>query len=381
MKKFLFQIAIFLFLIGAILWMFLVIGTTVLPHDNPIRPVITSILGLPVDFVAKPHVATAESSAFEKWLYGDFITNFYSFATLTVIFGLFTITRGRSLIEKYMLLQAYALPRQRDHWGVIMDAKTSNPISFAVVKILKQDNERGEVFVSQTIADLDGRYRVYLASGKENYIMEVKAPGYQIYKQEVKSTLLEADGTITMNVLLKKENENIKLNPIRQFFRANRSRFLAFMTAFIFLISLTTCVSAAYTLIFHFNGIAFWNFVFYGLALPWNIFVLFERRQFSPGKTINYRDKEPVANVTIKATLPKGSLTILSDKNGIVKFDTDAGAYDVKVIRPGFVLKDNSQGTLSVKVNKDGYLENNIYLMPVTNTTVSDKNLQSPFGN
>ena len=160
MKKIFIQIFTIIFLIGAIIWMLTVISTTVLPSDNALKSIITSIFGLSRDFVARPTVVPKGDTSFEGWLYNGFLESFFTLATLIVIAGLFTVTKGRNIVEKYILLQAYALPRQRNHWGEIQDSKTRKGIAFAIIRLYKKTENNEKQFVTQSISDLDGRYRL-----------------------------------------------------------------------------------------------------------------------------------------------------------------------------------------------------------------------------
>lgn len=380
MKKYISRFFFTIFLIGAIIWMFLVISTTLLPTNNFIRPIVTSIFGLPEDFVAKPKIVT-EVNSFDDWMYSDQFYLIYSFATVIVVAGLFTLTKGRNLIEKYMLLQAYALPRQREHWGKVIDHKTKKPIPFAVIRLVKADIAGSSNFISQTVADLDGRYRISLPKDKIDYQMEVSSPSYFVHKQIIKRTLLEGGDAIRLTIRLNKDGDSPQLNPLRLFLLQNRSTFLLILTVFIFLISLTTCFASIYSLIFHFNFVSIGDFIFYGFAAPWNIFVLLERKQIRPGKFINSITQQPIANVTVQIFLPENkAYSVLSDQNGMIKFDVDPGQYQAKITKVGFIHQNKDSQNTTISLNNDGYLKQDIYLTPLTSNADHDKSLPTPFG-
>lgn len=372
-----------IFIAGAIFWMTLVVTTSFIPaNQNPFMPLFQTILGVGPDFQAKPKIVT-NVETFDDLLYSSTWYNFYALGSLIVITGLFTLTRGRNLIEKYIMLQAYALPRQRDRWGTVVDRKTRAPIAFAIVRVFRADSGGRKEFLTQTVADLDGKYRLYLNSRTtENFVLEVTSPGYKTYTQKLGLSVLTAANEIRVNVILEKEADNVYINPVRAFFIANRSWFMWFLTSLILLLSLTTFLHAIYSIIFHFNFVSTGNLIFYGFALPWNVFVLWERRKFNPGKMINTQTNVPVAGATMQVFLPNGNkISLLSDTQGIVKFDLEAGEYKAQVYKAGFVLDGKPDNSITIRVNSDGFLVRNILLTPTGQPTgTGSDTLANPFG-
>lgn len=379
MWKILIRILIPIYLIGAISWMAIVISTTIIP-TNPLGPVISSVFGVDENFVAKPKVVT-ELKTFDDYMYSDYFYNFLAFSSAIVISGLFTLTKGRNLIEKYILLQAYALPRERDYWGKILDSSTHSPVPFAAIRILLiTDNT--EKFITESVSDLDGRYRLFLDNNSEQYTLEVRAPGYVTYRGEIKQSIIEGNNAVRINIMLERENIENKLSPIRQFYINHKSKILAILIRYIYFLSIVTFLHAVYSIIFHFNIVSIADMLFYGFSAPWNTFVLWERRKFNPGRFINFRTKQPIANVNVQVFLPGDrTLSLLSDSNGIIKLDVEEGDYKIKVFKPGFIIKDHDDHFITVNVVKDGYMKNNIYLQALNQNSTRDTSLlQSPFG-
>jgi hypothetical protein len=382
LKNTLIRAFLILFLIGTVFWVLLIVSTTIFPADNPIKPFILGIFNLPSDFVGKPY--TGGGTPFDDWMFGNWFYNFTSFSTVIVVTGLFTLTRGRNLLEKLLLLQAYALPRERDYWGKVTDRKTHKPVPFSIIRVLSLDKDGKESFIAQSIADLDGRYRLYLSSSEFQFLLEVKSPGYKVFKEEIRTTLIEGANVVKVNIVLDKEDDETLINPVRQFFVKNRSAVLSLLIAYIFFLSTVTFLHAVYSLVFHPNFMSVGDFIFYGFAFPWNVFVVLQRRRFNPGKILNNKTKQVVPNVSFQLFLPnKKMLSILSDENGIIKFDVDPGSYDAKVFKPGYVIRDGNQ-TIEVDINNEGYLRDNIYLVPLTESVslpLDSGTLQNPFGN
>jgi predicted nucleic-acid-binding protein len=275
------------------------------------------------------------------------------------------------------------LPRERDFWGKVTDRKTHKPVPFSIIRVLSLDEDGKETFIAQSIADLDGRYRLYLSSSEFQFLLEVKSPGYKVHREEIRTTLIDGANVVKVNIVLDKEDDEALINPIRQFFVKNRATILSILISYIVFLSLVTFVHAVYSLIFHFNFVSIGDFIFYGFAFPWNVFVVLQRRRFNPGKILNYKNKQVIPNVSFQLFLPnKKMLSVLSDENGIIKFDVDPGSYDAKVFKPGYVIRDNKE-TIEVDINNEGYLRDNIYLIPLTETVLMPSDggtLQNPFG-
>lgn len=374
------QTFVTIFLIGAIFWMVFVISTSFFP-GSPLSDVYSAVFGLPRDFIAKAKVPPVEILTLDDWLYSDEFYNILAVGTMVVLLGLFTLVKGRNLIEKIMLLQAYALPRERDYWGKVIDKKTRAPIAFASVRLLRVQEGKNK-FVAQSVADIDGRYRLYLNAREGNFVLEFVNPGYKTITQELTATMVQPNRAIRSTVFMEKENEDVKVNILEKVFSDNKEDILKLMTAIIVGLSMTTFAHAVYTLINHFNFVAVGNFIFYGFALPWNVFVIWERRKFNPGKVINSENNQPVAGVAIKVFMEGGNMvSVLSDKDGILKFDVEPGEYKMQVSKPGFSVRSNGEDILSLNVNKDGYLQTNIYLIPSSRLHVNQNALlASPFG-
>lgn len=383
MQRLLTKILIIVFLSGAIFWMTFVISTTLLPKGNPIASFITSALGLPEDFQAKPKIVTGQPRTFDDYMYSDYFYNFYALSSFVLITGLFTLTKSRNIIEKYMLIQAYALPRERDYWGRITDKKHM-AVPFATVRLLRIKDDQEE-FIAQTVADLDGRYRMYVSENMnyDNLYIEIKSAGFETHKQKLRKIFIENDKQIRVPVILNKINEDPDTNLLRLYIARHRSRILQILGLYIFFLSMTTFFHAIYSTIYHFNFVSIGDLIFYGFAAPWNVFVLLERRKFNPGQFIDTVSKKPIANVNVKVYLKNSKvITLLSDEDGIIKFDEEPGKYKIKAEKPGFKAEETNN--LEVEFNKEGYLTKHIYLKPVDASYSNLKpelRFQNPFGN
>jgi len=119
--------------------------------------------------------------------------------------------------------------------------------------------------------------------------------------------------------------------------------------------------------------------IFYGFAFPWNIFVLYERKNFSAGRILDFETKNPIAKVSLqifsKETKP---VTSISDQNGQIRFDVKPGRYNFKIVSSGVTFKEDVLA-LPVEINNDGYLEKNLYLKLRDENTQDSSNLTNPF--
>lgn len=80
--------------------------------------------------------------------------------------------------------------------------------------------------------------------------------------------------------------------------------------------------------------------------------------------------------------LPNGNkISLLSDTQGIVKFDLEAGEYKAQVYKAGFVLDGKPDSSITIRVNTDGFLVRNILLTPTGQATdTGSDTLANPFG-
>lgn len=376
MQKMLINTLLVIYLIGVGYWMLFVTLTAAYP-DNPFIPIYTEITGIDPDFIAKPYVPK-EIKTFNDFLYSDYFYKFISIAALTsVVPGIFILGKKRNIFERVILLQAFALPRQRDYWGRVIDKNSNEPIAFSVVRIVKID-ENNESLISESIADLDGRYRMYLPKFDDTYHIEVKSTGYKTYRAKIKDEYIGANNEVKTNIFLERENEYI--SPFKKIYRKYIGNLFNILMLFTLVISLITFLHSLYGILVHFNLISLGNFFFYGFAAPWNIFVLTERLRLRPGKIKNIRDYVPIPNVNL--ILYKDAQRIdssLSDENGIVKINVKEGTYLAKVIKPGYLVKYEENDMLEIEVTKDGYLKNNIYMIPVIEGYSQTPKIINPF--
>lgn len=379
-KRTLIQIGLTIYLIGATYWMLLVVSTLILPRGNPIAPITTAIIGQSPDFVAYPRVAEKIEN-FDDFTASRYVNVFFGASTIIAVVGLFTLTKGRNPLEKLMLLQAYALPRQREHWGKVIDASTQKPISFAVVRLIKVDGT-AETNILQTVADLDGKYRIHLPKDGGTYFVEADSSDYRPKRQKATSTLIDGDDSVRANLLMEKVSSSKRHNSLRHFLLVQyRNAWLNMLTGFIMIVSLLSFMLGLYNLIFHFGFISVGNFTFYSCAFWWNVFVLSERFRVRAGRFINVKTNQPLASVGGRLLLTGGKAIVqFSDKSGRVRFDVEAGEYELQVSREGFMVKDNPANTLRVRVTKDGYLAEDIFLAPWRDELVTDSALPNPFG-
>lgn len=361
MRKWLVKILVTLFLIGMFTWLGLILSTQFLPAGNPVSNFITSALGLPSDFSSIPKPKSAASS-FDDIIYTDAFYNMYAISTSVILIAVFTLARGRNFVEKVILLQAYALPREREYWGKITDAFTHKPVQFATVRILKVQDGK-EIFIEQTVTDLDGRYRLYIANPSGVYLIEVLSSGYATLKERIQTTLIQGKFVVRMNLVLQPVDGITVANPVQAFLFKHRSQILFAVTLYVLGLSLLVTSTAIYSLVAYPGISSYGNMMFYGWPAFWNFFVLLERRKFNPGRILNTRTKEPIAGATIQILLPTGEArSILSDTNGIIKVDADDGIYPGKVFKEGYALKENVLGQLPIEITPEGFIKQDIYL-------------------
>src|SRR5690606_2240163 len=139
--------------------------------NNPILSYISKLTQIPeTDLILKPFIGDGVNN-FDTFMYGSVVYSTLAVLSVTsIIFGFFVLGKGRAWFEKLLLLQAFAIPRERINWGKVYDGFTDKPLAFATLRIIQKKDAK-EVVVVSTVSDLDGRYRMYVQFESGEYIL------------------------------------------------------------------------------------------------------------------------------------------------------------------------------------------------------------------
>ncbi len=372
-----------LFIALWVVWLPLQVLTGPIPLQ-PVKEFYSNLTGIPIDQIAettRPGDPNSNLNAFDKFSRSP---ELYSFMTvisgIVIVTGLVFLSKGRALFEKFLLLQVFAIPLERETWGKIFDISNNNPVPFCSVMLMKLDEQGNEKLAMQTVGDLDGRYRLYASLENGKYVVEVKAEGYQAYRKEL-SQELSANLSLITNIPLVPLDYKPGIN-LTHSYNTLRNRITNVLIAFIYVAALLPGTITVYNLIFHLGLAAIINAILYGYAVPWNTYVLFRRSIFRPGRIIDASSLQPIGNVTMEIFKDgKHILSTLSDKNGVPKFDLEEGKYSVKVSKQGYATQENFENALQeISINKDGFLRDNISLSQINpNLDIQAKAFINPF--
>ncbi len=297
------------------------------------------------------------------FLIGAFIT------ILSVIF----LFRSRSYLEVIGYFWAGLLPHERKFWGVVSESQSEKPVPFASVRLL----QKGKL-ISQTVADVDGRYRLAVPNQMNGLYLEVKASGYKNYQKRMNLVdILANSNEITIDIAIQKlvESQNlirrlyIFLTPkIKNFLLVSLLLGQILITPFHFIITInnpiiTNILGSIASLV----------------SLYWNFKVLQNRRKVGAGKIISLYTNDPVKSAVVEVyDNHKKLASSLSNPEGVVRFDIDPGSYFV-----GVVYKDDEKTEktefLPIKITYKGYLNADIYVKLDVEQKELKSNLPNPF--
>ncbi len=296
---------------------------------------------------------------------------------LTII-GMLLLSQSRNVFESILLVTSFAIPRQRKHWGVIFDQTSNAPVPFASVRVLAKLKDNQLTQVTQTIADLDGRYRVYIADKTKTYSLLINAPGYK------------DSGRLLENLQTNEIIEDMALNPVGKQER-NFSSWLANLRPqisnrvinYLFLLSILAAFFALYNLVQYRRPVDYIAAVIYGFGVIWNTLFFRDRRIRTAGRILDQEQDKPIESAFVR--ILRGGKTLVSavtDKNGIVKFDLEPGTYLLEVNKPNYeIISDSlSQSNIDmVKITAQGYLSKNVLMRRMATGTGKDNDLMNPF--
>lgn len=246
--------------------------------------------------------------------------------------------------------------RRRRYWGIIVDEKSHNVVSFAKVKLIKfeKTGERiSKKFLSSTISDYKGRYYFNYKGKFENLFIEAKALGYKKFYKEIDTlSHISENSEIVYDVFLTPSNKSFNLR--------------IYLLAINFTANILTIVAASLGLlvsIYHQltvdNSVSFIMCAVYVYILfiaISNIFRKYTLKKFEVLESLLMK-KIPGAVVRLYDKKHQLHLAITNNK-GYVLLDWVPGEHQILVTKKGYELIDESTGMK----NKKAYLTNNNYI-------------------
>lgn len=368
----------YIFLPGSFIWLVL-LSITVLIPNNPILRVLGDVLNVPYEtLILKPLVGQGFNS-FDTFMYG---TMYYIFALcsfVSIVSGFFVLGKRKKWFEKFLLLQAFAIPRERINWGKVYDGFSNAPIAFATLRVIQKRDDRDVVLVS-SVSDLDGKYRMYAQFEEGSYLLEVKANGYEVYSVSFETRKIGEN--ILVNVPMKpltsklySENpKDMTLSPAKQY---------RLLVIFLLSVSILSFAHSVYSSLFHFGMISILNLVFYGFAAPWNIYILVYRKLERPGRIVDQESSSPVQSAQVQLYREGRAVgSEVTNVSGIVQFDVEPGIYEIKISKSGYGVSAEIgvEDKMHIRITHHGFLDHNINLVPLNKGTDISGAMPNPFG-
>jgi hypothetical protein len=314
-----------------------------------------------------------------------FTANYYYvfmfIAIVVSIIGMIVLTKRRSILTGLALIVAFMLPREQESWGTVRDKETGQPLPFAIIRIIKKETSPEQFVVQETVADLDGKYRIVLAELNPDYRISVSAPSFITTVDKI--SFIDASGESTINVIqdvtLARSTDEATVNKFT-FLRPKLYSFLIWVV-YIFCV-LMLLQSIAYIFFYPDSWYGYIMTVIYTVGTIWNTWIMLSRYKKKNGKVIDADTNEPLSGVFVNIyNLESKSLldSKLTGKDGLVRLHVRGGKYLLSAAKSGFAIEDASvkEGLLEVKVNELGFLNSNIAMK--SHGTSNNSGLSSPF--
>lgn len=367
-------------ILAGILWSLDLITIMIFGYDRVAR-MTAELLNLPATQFLTP--AAPWSNPALNNIFLSLYTPFLVISGFATILGTLILSPNRSLWEIVMLFVGGAIPRQRKYWGLVFDQKTNKPVAFAVIRILQKEADETYTEVGKTVTDLDGRYRMYLPIKNKNYRLEVQSEGYQPFVKEIDYRHQKLIESALIEDIPLVENASAQ-DSFKSFFYTLRPKLYPYVMYFLFLFTEVASVWALYGLVVYFYLDTLTFMLIYGSSFIWNCITIYDRIKNKTGKVIDEKNKRPLAGALVQVFNDnKQILAIVSDQEGVVKFDLKPGDYIVKVYKENYTVSENSAETsLTVHITNQGYLSRDIHLYPVSENglnTLLGNSLANPF--
>lgn len=313
-----------------------------------------------------------------SWAYHNSYNVVLIISAISSVLATIVLYKGRGVIEVLLLFNFLAIPRQRKTWGLVFDELTNRPVPLTVVRLDKKQDEGNFTTVSQGVADFEGRYKLYTPDPHISHKLTAQANNYRPFEKVLLPKAQDAfHGEVIEDIPLATEDKSGKWLRI---FNAYRPKLYVYLLYYIFCFSLLSFLRSAYGCVIFPQATSYIEASLYGLALVWNVFVMFERGTIKSGRILDQESGKPLPNIAIDIYQTNAVLRhYVSDEQGLIKTDMPAGVYKFKLSTPGRrVVSDGRTGGDRLKINKEGLMVTDIVI------TGTDENagggLSNPFG-
>lgn len=325
----------------------------------------------------------------DEYINEDFYNTYYIITILAAFAGTVVLSRMRSVYETLGLLLAFIIPRKRKSWGSIIDKENNHPVPLAVIRLYKDsgDKQAGRQIL-ETVADLDGKYRVHVHDTAAEYTVEVHAPGFVDYRSKLRyfDDPLETGDFIADIYLVRAEKGKHRAEDTINTIRYLRPKLYWYLMLVMFGFSVVYFLFAIYYF-WAFPGSVYGmiNLGLYSFALFWNTIIVRERVEKPAGRVLQYITKNPMDSVFVQIYNKTNQLDqATTDKAGIVQFNLPAGKYSARFVKSGYKIADpdaDKQMFVKVQIDEEGHFKEDHFLEMDKDKMKqgSERDLSNPF--
>lgn len=296
--------------------------------------------------------------------------------TISIIGGLFFSFSGsfRDVLSSIGILIGVVIKRKKKYWGIVFDETDSNPIPFAIIRVLRNNK-----LIKQTVTDLDGRYALVVDEGGA-YDLVAQADGYRFYKKKL-NVNLSADIVEDIPML----KLDTKVNYLKRLYYYNKPKIVEGMRAILLILMILGWVFTVYVTYHSPHFINYLILGIYGVLFFFNVLNLYLYLKKREGKVIEKKSGEGVGGAGVRIFQRGKQLdVVLSNAKGVIKFNLKPGIYRFLAHKRGYEMADEEKGR-GIKITlRKGKLHKNIKMrrqeQTAERTTQNIAYSDTPFG-
>lgn len=246
------------------------------------------------------------------------------------------ISIGLGFMSLILAFPSLLIKDEKNPWGLVFDAKTKKPITFAVVRLYSG----GKLLMSR-VTDLQGRYGFAVGDGE--YELEVSHDKYKMFKEKVK-VQKDTAGTVNRDVAMI-AIEELAVSP-REFRRWIKSKLtharerLPILSRYFYVFGFVFSIVATVMSPIWYNLLVIAFYVLVGIVH------LMRGMKRGWGKIYDTGNNEGIADAFVRvfdAEKNKMVDTQITEKGGRYVFMMKAGVYNLLSTRPGYSYPARSE--------------------------------------
>lgn len=299
------------------------------------------------------------------------------------------VTSTANIGNIFGVFLGFLAARRKKYWGIVSDEATGAVIPFASITLTKKElDSKGQVrtiVISQTVTDLEGRYRLN-TDQRDNFFLEVRASGYEIYYKFLKmDNPLSSLEDIVYDVQLKKTDARTR-NSIVSFLGYQKKNLFALLKTITLISSI---IGFLVTMYLEINSPSILNLIFialYVLMFTITLYPLVYEVTLSRSYVLERQYKTRIRGAVVRIYDDKQQLGLsITNGKGEVRFDLNPGTYGILANKKGYEMTNEKgeqgrQKLMKAHIKAEGYLDKNIEMIKQTGEeTPSTGILENPF--